>query len=485
MSRQSRSITLACTFMLVSTALSVPATAHTATPPRTPVPSLTGPLQSTGDSHPFNVSTVSLDAYGYVEEEFLVSGRANVYDYDAAGKVTVVRTAVPYTNRIIVRRPADRRAFSGTVVADIMNMTNGWDLDRMWLTSHDEYLRRGDAYVGITSAPNAVASLKKFDPSRYGSLSWPDQRGCTGRALNSAADSEGGLVWDILSQTGAALKSHGRDNPLRGLKVDKVYATGYSQSGAYLTRYINAVHPLARVYDGFLVAASASGVKPLNKCGPTPADHDLIRPTAEPVIKMQTQTDFFMDRGASRRDDSDQPDDKYRLYEVPGSAHAYAYTSGFAPSPEDLARIGATYNYFKCDGIGTTFPMHYLYNAAHMNLDRWARNRATPPRAPRIQVDAGGQTVLDEHGNAVGGVRTPWVDAPTATYHPASTGPNCFLFGHMTPFTPSKLQQLYTDHGVYARAVAGQVYKLVKEGWLTREDGAASVNEAAGASVPR
>ncbi|WP_132145685.1 alpha/beta hydrolase domain-containing protein [Kribbella antiqua] len=462
----------------MGTALYVPsAAAHT------PIPSLSGPLPVTGKSHPFNMSTVDLKAYGYVEEEYLVSGRANVYDYDASGQVVVVRAAVPYTNRILVRRPADRNEFSGTVVADINNMTNGWDLDRMWLTSHDEYLRRGDAYVAVTSAPNAVASLRKFDPARYGKLSWPDQRGCAGTALNSAATTEGGLVWDIFSQVGAALKSN---KLLRG--VEKVYATGYSQSGSYLIRYINAIHPRAKVYDGFLIAAAAGGPRPLNKCSAAiPADdpRNVIRPTAVPVIKMQTQTDFYMDGGASRRDDSDKPNDKYRLYEVPGSGHAHSYTSGFAPSPEDLARLGVIYNYYNCDGVGTTFPMHYLYNAAHVNLDRWARKNIAPPRADRIQVDAAGQTVLDQHGNAVGGVRTPWVDLPTATYYPTSTGANCALFGHMAPFSQSKLLELYPNHGAYSRAVISQVDKLVADRWLTRADGAATINEAAGAPVPK
>jgi hypothetical protein len=50
-------------------------------------------------------------------------------------------SGAPYENRIIVRRPADRHDFSGTVVVELMNMTNRWDLDRMWLTSHDQYLR--------------------------------------------------------------------------------------------------------------------------------------------------------------------------------------------------------------------------------------------------------------------------------------------------------------------------------------------------------
>ena len=166
-------------------------------------------------------------------------------------------------------------------------------------------------------------------------------------------------------------------------------------------------------------------------------------------------------------------------------SHAYSYTSGFAPSPEDLARLGVTYNYYNCDGVGTTFPMHYLYNAAHVNLDRWAREGVAPPRSDRIQVDAAGQTVLDEHGNAVGGVRTPWVDVPTATYYPTSTGPGCALFGHMEPFGQAKLLGLYPNHGVYSRAVIGEVDRLVDEGWLTRADGAATINEAAGASVPK
>jgi hypothetical protein len=84
------------------------------------------------------VSTVDLAGHGYVEEEFFLRGTANVYDYDPAGNVIVTRSGAPYENRIIVRRPADRRAFSGTVVVEIMNMTNRWDLDRMWLTSHDQ-----------------------------------------------------------------------------------------------------------------------------------------------------------------------------------------------------------------------------------------------------------------------------------------------------------------------------------------------------------
>jgi hypothetical protein len=142
-----------------------------------------------------------------------------------------------------------------------------------------------------------------------------------------------------------------------------------------------------------------------------------VRPTAEPVIRVQTETDFYSDAGYSRRPDSDTRADRYRLYEVPGSAHAYSYTASFAPAPEDLARAGFTYNFYNCTdpGLSTDFPMHYVFNAAQVLLDRWARGGTPPPQAERIQVDPSGKTVPDQYGNATGGVRTPWLDVPVAT----------------------------------------------------------------------
>jgi hypothetical protein len=460
----------------------------------TPHADLIGPIPTTATSQPFNVSTVDLAGHDYVEEEFFLRGRANVYDYDAAGDVVVRRSGAPYANRIIVRRPADRRDFNGTVVVELMNMTNRWDLDRMWLTSHDQYMRDGTAYVGVTSAPTTVDALRKFDPRRYATLSWadpaPSDQRCSGTALNSTTTTEGGLIWDIFTQTGAALKAHNRANPLRGLDVRKVYATGYSQSGAYLIRYLNAIHPRERVYDGFLLGAAAGGPRPLGKCSaPIPAadPRNVLRATSQPVIRVQTETDFYSDGGYSRRPDSDSPDDRYRLYEIPGSAHAYSYTASFAPSPEDLAKAGFTYNYYNCTdpGLSTDFPAHYLFNAAQAQLDRWARRGTAPPRADRIQVDANGRTVTDQYGNALGGVRTPWLDVPVATYYPTSTpASTCGLQGHRVPFDTGRLKTLYPDHGAYVRPFIAETERLVAGGWLTRLDADAIINTAANSSIP-
>ena len=71
----------------------------------------------TANSHPLGAASqtlqpVDLAKAGYVEEEFILSGKANVYEWLASG--TVARTVSgPYTNRILVRHPSDPARFSG------------------------------------------------------------------------------------------------------------------------------------------------------------------------------------------------------------------------------------------------------------------------------------------------------------------------------------------------------------------------------------
>ena len=79
---------------------------------------------------------------------------------------------------------------------------------------HDQFMRRGDVWVGITAKPIDVVALKTFDPQRYASLSFAnplplsDPRNCTDiqtvvdpPALRSRS-TEDGLIWDIYSQVG-------------------------------------------------------------------------------------------------------------------------------------------------------------------------------------------------------------------------------------------------------------------------------------------
>lgn len=77
-----------------------------------PLPAVIGPIAVTDTSFPQMSAArmqtvVDLAASGYVEEEFFVSGTANVYGWPEAGTLAILTTGAPYTTRILVRRPAD------------------------------------------------------------------------------------------------------------------------------------------------------------------------------------------------------------------------------------------------------------------------------------------------------------------------------------------------------------------------------------------
>ena len=153
------------------------AMAHAATAQdRVPQPKVTGPVPVTASSHPFLdgqhvFEPIDLAKAGYVEEEYFVSGAANVYDWSGDGAVTVRTSGAPYTTRILVRRPRDARRFSGAVLVELMYTPRRWDWPMMWGFMRDGLLARGDAWVGITM-PGAISGLQKFDASRYASLSY-------------------------------------------------------------------------------------------------------------------------------------------------------------------------------------------------------------------------------------------------------------------------------------------------------------------------
>jgi hypothetical protein len=483
--------------------------------PATPIPSVKGPIPVTKDSVPFaHVWNIDLAKAGYVEEEFFISGKANVYDYDDNKKVMVRTPDAPYTTRLLVRRPTNPRKFSGNVIVEIINMSRGWDLDVLWQMQHEQILRSGDAYVGVTGKPNAVAALKKFDAARYGSLTWAnplplsDPRNCATVAADSSRETENGLVWDIFSQTGALLKSAVPGRPLAGLTVRYVYGVGYSQTAAFLKAYVNAIHPLASladgkpVFDAYLIGA-AGGPTPINQCSPRIQAGDprfVTLPRNVPVITVMTNSDF-MGGYYARRPDSDDPGDRFRLYEIAGASHGYTYPATFEPSVADIQKVGFNNRYtYDCapPRVGSDFPSHYIYNAALVHLERWVRDGTPPPHAQLISVvkpgapDAAAE--LDQFGNAVGGVRTPYVDVPTATYFPGrlgapapgtapGTAPGPCIMSKV-PFDHAKLKSLYPTHADYVAKVNRDVDRLVKEGWLLPADAQQIKAEATAAKVP-
>lgn len=461
----------------------------------TAVPQVTGPIPVSADSYPFLAAqrvqqVVDLPARAYVEEEFIVRGTANVYNWAADGSLSAKTPNVPYATRILVRRPADRARFSGTVIVEPLNNARAYDWAFLWAYSYEYFIEHGDAWVGVTHLPAAIAALKKFNPRRYESLAManPNPSEACGRG-NTTSDSEEGLRWDMFSQVGALLKSHSSNRPLAGFTVDRVYASSHF---AELATYVNAVHASARlengrpVYDGYLIKANEDPGR-INRCAAAPAEGDprqITKHVDVPVIRMVAQGDV-LETFTRRRPDSDEPADRYRLYEVAGAPHMDKIFYRHMPVVADqiaAGQVGFLAEWplaYACDPAIALMDlpiMRYATNAAFANLDRWVRTGVPPPRAESIGVKNGGTSqasfVTDQVGNVVGGVRSPYLDVPIATYSPSSTGPQtCRNLGHKVPLDWSKLEAMYGSANAYASKVAESVDRLVKEHWLTAFDG--------------
>ena len=462
----------------------------------TPTPKVTGPIAVTVDSRPFlgadhDLPPADLGKLGYVEEEFLVSGAANVYDWAADGTLSVKTANAPYTTRILVRRPASPARFSGAVIVEPLFPARRWDWSMMWGYSHEYIVEHGDAWVGIT-LPASIAGLQKFNPTRYAALSFknptPDVACTTARGVNAASETEEGLRWDMLSQVGALLKSNGSGRPLNGFRVQASYLT---TQGGDLTTYINAIHSHAMlengrpVYDGYVAKAPFNAAR-INQCATAPGPGDprqAVKNVGVPVVAVAAQGEVLGTYGV-RRPDSDEPLDRYRLYEVAGAGHIdkFAYV-GF-PSLQDQTAAGNLQGTAEWPFSAPCEPaiplmdtpiMSLAFNAAFANLDRWVRKGNPAPRAPRLEVkDAGtpqASIVTDQSGHAVGGVRTPYIDVPLASFATNSPGPgNCREMGHKFAFDVTRLAALYGNEKSYAAKVAQSVDRLVKEHWLTEGD---------------
>jgi Alpha/beta hydrolase domain len=494
----------------------------------TPVPHVTGPLPVSADSYPFGAADHTLvpedlSRVGYVEGEYLVSGKANVYTWPGPGPAEVRTPNAPYTTRILVRRPAKASHFSGNVVVEMLNPSNRFDLNIGWAMAHRQMVRNGDAWVGITDKPIDVVALKEFDFDRYSKLSFAnplaldDPGNCPNPvssvdSTTASRTTEDGLAWDIYSQVGALLRSRDRSNPLayrssrhdrhdwrggHGADVQHLYGFGYSQTGGYLYDYINAIHPLdvARngghpIYDGYIVAVAGAGFVgsvPINQCEaiPHPGEPPLQFSNAGvPIIHVMSQSDYLFALSV-RRPDSDAPADRYRHYEMAGAAHATPDELNFAAAPADIIKAGVAVPPMTCSGFPRSrFPSRIFFDAVLRNLDLWVRHGIRPPHADPITV-VNGAGVLDQFGNVEGGLRSPYLDVPTSTWFGSTPGPSfCFIAGHEVPFDAARLQGLYPTHGAYVRAVARDTARLVAGRFITASDGLDLIREAVQADVP-
>jgi hypothetical protein len=441
----------------------------------------------TATSRPFGSRADQIAGAGQVEREFLQAGTANVYAHGHDG-VAVVRTAgVKYTTRFIVRAPSDPARFSGTVWVELLNPTARYDQDVFGALSIEHFLRRGDIYVGLTVKPVAVRTIAanydlKNAPKRYQDLSFPNPQPelCQppGNGTTSFKESEDGLAWDIVGQTGVLLRSP--SGPLAGYRVQRVIASGYSQTANYLVTYINSVLPALRaqggppVFDGYLVASRTGNWTPLNQCAPAyprEAPQQVLRDAGVPVLNINTETDVPGTAAARRPDD-----ERFRLWEVAGSGHSSQDSRSRTTADRDFRDTPFPALSISCVNKITTFPHRHALNATHGALERWVRDRVAPASVERIAL-RDGAIQRDADGNALGGVRLPAIEVPLATYEGsnkfAGQGANfCFLLGSEMPFAEDKLRALYPTPAAYQSRVAAAVAAARKIGVLEAEDAA-------------
>lgn len=425
---------------------------------------------------------IDLDRYGYDEEEYFFSGKANVYTLNG-DHAEMKSEAAPYTNRFLIRKPKDMKKFSGKVVMELINPTNGWDVVPMWCQIWPSILQDGDIYVGITIREGCIASLKKYDPERYAELDWTNPNKEPGEISKKilmwqhcSKETEYGLFWDMLTQLGYFFKEK-EGAELVGAPVEKVYAIGCSQSGMYLSAYFNVFHetdrpsPIDPPFDGYL-SYTGSMMVPLNQEEDPPEATDPIQVTKNcpvPVIRIMSQWDFrdFAGHISHRRPDGDEIGDRFRLYEIASHAHNTLVGGLYRPGREEMKALGQKTQFPATDF--SPLPLDAVMRQAVRNLDMWSRQNIAPPHAPAfIETDENGYAALDENGNCKGGLRLPQIDVPVAAYH-SGTKTNdqdsCYV-----PFSTEKLKELYPTHEDYVLKMFTAIDKMLEQNFISVQD---------------
>jgi Alpha/beta hydrolase domain len=289
---------------------------------------------------------------------------------------------------------------------------------------------------------------------------------------------------------------------LSGLLPHTLIAAGESQSAGRLMTYIDAVQPIAHVFQGFLVHSQFGTGAPLSQPPQTnlstPAPTTIRSDLGVPVLEFETETDVGNSNLTDRLHYGNPK--WFRLWEVAGSSHYDYY--GLAIGPNDTGNgQGAVNNLaamqnptrtpvggFSCAVPINTGGTHWALDAAVYWLNRWVVEGAPPHRAPFLATTHVSPVVyqLDANGNAIGGVRTPQVDAPIAALgSQGNTGGFCVLFGSTVPYSPAHVASLYKSHRQFVSAWARAVRRDRSDGFLLTADGIELLHSAAVSQVAR
>jgi hypothetical protein len=187
-----------------------------------------------------------------------------------------------------------------------------------------------------------------------------------------------------------------------------------------------------------------------------------------------------------------------RVWEISGAAHADNYTiqvapidSGSAPLDDIVAAYAPTKMLMGQElghYINFAPQHHYVVQAALTALTQWVRTGEPAPSAPPIEVreiDAP-QPIPDRNGLAQGGIRTPWVDVPTARTSGVTASERApqnimaAIFGSGEPFDAATLSRLYPGGPTeYLESFTAALDTTIQSGFILPADRAEILRLAA------
>ena len=423
--------------------------------------------------------------FGYQQDEYLFAGTAKSYP-----PLTVPPAA--YASRMIVWTPKDPSRFSGTTVVEWAEVSDFGQFELTVDLSYESQLleQRGDAFVLVSAQQDGVCqpsptgpngctptSLKGVDLARYGTLHHP------GDAYS----------FNIFSQALQAIKHPNGTAPLGTLRTRTLIAEGFQASA---DKYFVNRPPVAPTLDrpfsnyGAMNAYLSSGADDDAQL----ADAFLIDGAAPPVepTRYRVPTLHYLDESAIRW--TPTPDTTNHVtWEVTGAPHVDRWggdnikipssTPSWLAHDDELTRRETDDNFGQLPdaGAGTCapgphtgdlYPRRFTLDAAVADLVTWATGGRPAPSAARIDRVTTmprspiNQLSRDGDGNATGGLRSPIIQVPVATY----AGNACIDAGTTTPFSPGVLTQRHPTHRDYVEKLLAATNTAIDQRFLLCPD---------------
>jgi len=426
-----------------------------------------------------------LGDFGYVEEEWFASGTVDGH---------------AYSTQLTIRRPQDPARFSSTLLVEPVHAASAAPI---WMYTSLYQMRSGHAWAAVLSQKTVLEGfVRPTNPERYAGLEiWSDvesgESGIAAMALPrdptaiqqriEQMNRVNVLSSAILAQIGAALSTPSATGPFADGAVRDAILMGHSQTGWVVSNYVAHAHDSERWADGSPIYHGyfPSGA-PSVQFGPR--DVPLLQVVSEGDIADPSRGPMRVDRGY-RRDDSDAPDDRYRLYELAGVGHMDTRHPPYSENRTWQIDPTGTAGVVPPDATMNSLPHGELFAMGLDHLVQWVRVDVPPPRAARIETGDDGLFVKDDWGNSCGGVRCVQMDVPAKRYlpNPGTNDDGTPAFGVVgieEPLSPQTLKTMYRDHSDYVKRYRRRLNELIGEGWLLSADVDEMLAEADRANVP-